>query len=231
MCSCPGRRGGRSGHENFSEKVLDKRYLWDILAIGICLTAYSGCLVWVVSCQKRQRRGMNRMNAWVFSHSGICDSELRSTSDFGCVAVRRWLDRRSFHKRLLCRELAHMSCRLHHEIECCRRSREVRTRHETSRDVATSLKRAIYATAPAFSRPGSGTGTDDALRTFRMPACPPVEGPLRVAGVCCGRLRRRRRSANGKRRSRLRFRTCPARPTRSADSPCARWVPKACRDD
>ena len=119
----------------------------------------------------------NRKDVQVQGCKAMWESELRRNSGFGCVAIPQWRDRRISHKRSGCRELAHMSYPSHREMRVAGRPPEVATRRQTSRDVATGLKRAIYATATEFSRAGSGTGTDDPLRVFRMPVPSGVTAP------------------------------------------------------
>ena len=73
----------------------------------------------------------NRKDVQVRRCKAMWESELRRNSGFRCVAVRQWLERRSFHKSICCRVLAHMPDRSHHEIRVAGRRPEVRTRRGT----------------------------------------------------------------------------------------------------
>ena len=131
------------------------------------------------------------MSGWVMSCKAMWESELGSTSDFERVAVRQSLDRRSFHKRLCCMELTHMSYRSYHGIRVRRRSPEVMPRPRTFCGVM-----ARQGTDP---RAGSRTGADDALRVFRMHVTP------RAGALLHGQLRKpgfapKKKSAGGIRR-------------------------------
>ena len=94
----------------------------------------------------------NRKDVQVRGCKAMWESELRRNSGFGCVAVRRWRDGRSSHKRSGCRELAYMSYRSCDEMRVTGRLPEVRTRRGTFCGVTTRQT--------ACPRAGSGTGAE-----------------------------------------------------------------------
>ena len=86
---------------------------------------------------------LKRNDVQVQGCKAMWESELRRNSDSWCVAVRQSRERRMFHKRIVRKELAHMSYPSCHEMRVTGCSQEVATRRGTSTHVARSSHNAI----------------------------------------------------------------------------------------